>query len=362
MLDLNLSSKLDKINSDVIGSTHTNARLELKENTLEKVTGFESLVPDLVMGAVENALGFKLSGFISPLPSYINRVYELQSLDETRWIVKFYRPHRWTTEAIQEEHDFVFDCVDNEIPAIAPLKDPGGQSLFQYQGYNFAVFPKKQGRMLELNSDLDWRRVGTLIGRVHASGSKRDTQNRVILHPLESTAKDLDELGECGYISKNYQAGFIDLGKRILERIIPLFEDTEFIRIHGDCHAANILDRLDEGYMLIDFDDMVMGPPVQDLWLLMPDRVENCRRELNLFIEGYEQFREFDDTSFDLIEPLRIMRIIYFLAWCARQYDDFQFKNHFPNWGSEDFWAKEVRDLERQFTFLPKTKRSFGKY
>ncbi len=327
---------------------------------MEKVTGFDSLVPDLVFDAVENAIGLKLTGFISPLPSYINRVYELQAFDGTRWIVKFYRPHRWTLEAIQEEHEFILDCVDHEIPAIAPVINSAGESLFQQGGYNFAVFPKKQGRMLEFKSDQDWLRIGTLIGRVHAAGGMRKTEQRVVLHPLQSTVNDLKELGESGFISPNLQVNFVDLGKRILDRIVPFFEDTEFIRIHGDCHGANILDRLDEGFLLIDFDDMVMGPPVQDIWLLMPDRMENCRREMNLFIEGYEQFKEFDDLSLDLVEPLRIMRIIYFTAWCARQFDDFQFKEHFPGWGTESFWEKEIHDLEQQFTHLPKEKRSTG--
>ena len=35
---------------------------------------------------------------------------------------------------------------------------------------------------------------------------------------------------------------------------------------------------------------MMIGPAVQDLWLLLPGRVNDSRRELALLLEGYEQF------------------------------------------------------------------------
>ena len=49
-----------------------------------------------------------------------------------------------------------------------------------------------------------------------------------------------------------------------------------------------------------------------------------------------------------MIEPLRAMRMIYFLAWISRQAADFNFVSHFPGWGTEEFWRREVDDLERQ--------------
>jgi Ser/Thr protein kinase RdoA (MazF antagonist) len=100
--------------------------------------------------------------------------------------------------------------------------------------------------------------------------------------------------------------------------------------------------------MLIDFDDMVMGPPVQDIWLLLPDYAESSRKELELILEGYEAFGEFDRNSFALIEPLRFMRMIHFLAWSAKQRNDLRFQNTFPDWGGKSFWIKEVEDLRLQ--------------
>jgi Ser/Thr protein kinase RdoA (MazF antagonist) len=131
-----------------------------------------------------------------------------------------------------------------------------------------------------------------------------------------------------------------------------MFDDMEFLRIHGDLHRGNLIFRPDEGIMVIDFDDMMTAPPVQDIWMLLPDHAHLCHREINLVLDGYEQFREFDYRSLKLIEPLRIMRIIYFLAWCARQSGDNQFRRNFPDWGTENFWRKEIDDLSHQLEII----------
>jgi len=104
--------------------------------------------------------------------------------------------------------------------------------------------------------------------------------------------------------------------------------------------------------MLIDFDDMATGPAVQDLWMLLPDRLPQARAEIGLIIEGYETFHEFDDRQLHLIEPLRAMRMLYFLAWCSRQANDPNFARRFPDWGSDTFWRQQAVDLREQLDAL----------
>ena len=142
---------------------------------------------------------------------------------------------------------------------------------------------------------------------------------------------------------------FKELTFSIVDIALAEFDGIDLQRIHGDCHRANILERPDSGLMVIDFDDMVMGPPVQDIWLLLPDHANQSRHEINLILDGYEQFMEFDDRSLRLVEILRAMRLIYFLSWCSTQADDFRFKVHFPDWGSEQFWQREISDIEHQY-------------
>ncbi|MDD5520604.1 MAG: serine/threonine protein kinase [Kiritimatiellae bacterium] len=313
---------------------------------------FEHLVPDIMLNLVEQSTGLKMTGLATPLPSYINRVYEIQTMDGNRLIAKFYRPGRWSREALHDEHDFVADCAAEEIPVIAPMKLNGDQRLHEADGIYFTIFPKRYGRQLEINNDTDWLRVGRLLGRVHMVGSRRQATARTDLHPKQSTKEHVRHLLDNGYVTPRYTEEFKKITDLILDLITCLFEDIEFIRIHGDCHCGNLLDRPGEGIMIIDFDDMMVGPPVQDLWLLLPDRADKCRRELDLLLRGYEQFREFDDRSFRLIEPLRAMRIIYYLAWCSRQVNDFKFRTTYPEWGSDAFWQREVTDLSLQLQVI----------
>lgn len=313
---------------------------------------FEHLVPDIMLDAVEQALGLKMSGLATPLPSYINRVYEVQTLAGDRLIAKFYRPNRWSRKALQEEHDFVADCAAAEIPVIAPITLPGGGTIREADGIFFTLFPKRFGRQLEINNDEDWLRVGRLLGRIHVVGSAREARSRTDLHPDRSIALHVNHLIENRFVTPRHEEAFRDATSRILSMITGLFDDVEFIRIHGDCHCGNLLDRPGEGIMIIDFDDMMVGPPVQDLWLLLPDRADRCRREMDLLLRGYEQFRDFDHAAFRLIEPLRAMRIIYFLAWCSRQAHDFKFRATYPDWGTDAFWLNEVNDLGRQLQVI----------
>jgi Ser/Thr protein kinase RdoA (MazF antagonist) len=312
---------------------------------LEKKPGFSELTPDVIITAAEQATGKPFTGFASALPSYINRVYELQAKDGTRIIAKFYRPGRWTKEAIIDEHTFVLECHEAEIPVVAPMALKNGSTLAQTQGIFYALFPKRAGRPVETETVGMWQRLGGLIGRIHQVARKRTAAHRVVCLPGVSTVRYREDLLAGGLISPRQQKPFEDVTAAIFETIIPLFEICERIRIHGDCHRGNVLDRQAEGLMIIDFDDMMCGPPVQDLWLFLPDHASKCSRELNLMLEGYRQFCGFEFSSVKLIEPLRAMRMIYFIAWCSTQAGDTRFQHTFPDWGTEKFWQNEIRDL-----------------
>jgi len=324
-------------------------------------TGFTELTPDIVLSAVENATKTNLTGLITPFPSYINRVYEIETDDGDRLVAKFYRPGRWTEAALEEEHVFMRDCEAGDIPVVCPVALSAENTLGNSNGFYFSVFPKKSGRLFELNNDEDYIRAGALIGRIHSSGIIREAEHRIILDPSFSTRQDLDELLSGDLLSGNLKTDFKAVTDEILDLIIPLFEGVKKHRIHGDCHLGNILSRPGEDgsatLMIIDFDDMAMGPAMQDLWLLLPGSLSESRKELNLLIEGYEQFLPFDYSTSRLVEPLRAMRIIYFLAWCGRQIDDFQFKHNFPNWGTDKFWENEILDLKKQ---LEEIRESIG--
>ena len=310
---------------------------------------FDDLTPHLLIDGVEEFTGLRFTGLTNPMASYINRVYEIETEDNVKMIVKYYRPGRWTLDAIYDEHDFIKDCFDDEIPVVKPENLNNDSTLGIWDDFPFALYPKISGPMLEINSEEEWIRAGELIGRIHYSGAKYDAEYRMKLDPEGSTELFLENLLSGNLINDSNKKPFEEVCRKILKIITPIFSDFEKIRIHGDCHRGNIIQRPGEGLMIIDFDDMATSVPVQDLWMLLPDRLHNSGREINLLLEGYEKFREFDHKSLSLIEPLRAMRIIYFVEWCGRQSKDHQFHRRFPQWGTDIFWRNEINDLNVQY-------------
>jgi Ser/Thr protein kinase RdoA (MazF antagonist) len=141
------------------------------------------------------------------------------------------------------------------------------------------------------------------------------------------------------------------VAESILSTIEPLFADLPAHRVHGDCHPGNLLSN-SEGYFFVDFDDMVRGPAVQDVWLLIPGRDAGSLRGRDALLEGYEEMRVFDRSSLRLIEPLRALRFIHYTAWIARRWDDPAFPAAFPEFGSHGYWASETQDLEDQLGLI----------
>lgn len=81
---------------------------------------FDALTPDLIWYALES-IGIRAESGFLPLNSYENRVYQFTDEERRRFVVKFYRPQRWTDEQIQEEHDFALELEQEEIPIVRRL-------------------------------------------------------------------------------------------------------------------------------------------------------------------------------------------------------------------------------------------------
>jgi len=323
---------------------------------------FNILSPDSIAAAVEGSLGLGTDGTISAYPSYVNRVYGMRLDDETEIVAKFYRPGRWSKDSILDEHRFLRDCAEAELPVATPLTLAGGETLGELvledegaeSSFLFALFPKMGGRNFDAEADEDWLRLGAVLGRLHAVGGLREAPSRLRCDPRHLTRPLLRGLLDEGLVHPELSGEFASLCSRVLDFLEQRFEGLAYRRIHGDCHRGNILDRLGSsqgpgaGLLIIDFDDMMTGPAVQDLWLLLPDHAAQCRRELGLLVEGYESFLPFDRRELDLVEGLRFMRMVYFLAWRSRQRNDRWFRESFPDWGNKAFWTAELEDLRDQ--------------
>src|SRR5262249_13112123 len=111
---------------------------------------FFALTPERVLEAVET-LGRRATGYALALNSRQNRVYEveLEAGEETeRLVAKFYRPGRWSREAITCEHEFLRELAEEDVPVVPPL-DLGGTTLGVSGGLHYALFPRVRGRVPE---------------------------------------------------------------------------------------------------------------------------------------------------------------------------------------------------------------------
>ena len=302
------------------------------------------------------ALDIRCTNLCRPLISYINRVYELEAEDGKGLVVKFYRPGRWSQAGLQDEHDFLHELAGHEIPVVAPLILRDGSSLGSHGNIFFAVFPKKGGRSFDEYNDDQWLELGRLLGRTHSVGAMHLPKDRLTMAPDRSTRQQVDYILAGGFMPRDMQGRFKDLTDTLIHEIGPLFKNTGMIRIHGDCHFSNLIYRPDESFYLIDFDDMVVGPPVQDFWMLLPGYREDSLAEIEIFLEGYEMFRDFDMSSLRLIEPLRAMRYIHYTAWCAYQFAEDGETRVDADFGSRQYWQTEMADLADQLERIVKGK------
>jgi len=318
---------------------------------------FFELNPDLVLDTVES-LGYKTTGRVLTMNSMENRVYEVEIESDSDnpsdhfKIIKFYRPGRWTKKQIQEEHDFLADLTEFEVPVIAPIQFDG-QSLFTMKELElyFTVFNKQGGRAPDEFTNDEIEQVGRLLARLHNVGAMKDAPHRLKLTPDVYLKSNLDFLLDQKIMPSHLESSY----KSVLEQIYTLtkdrFKNISYQRIHGDCHLGNIIKRGDVFY-LIDFDDMVMGPCVQDMWLLLPGRDEYAENLRSKLIESYMTMRDFNFEELRLTETLRTLRMINYSAWIAKRYEDPAFKNAFPFFEQPSYWEGQINDLREQIYYL----------
>lgn len=311
---------------------------------------FYQLTPDFVLDAVESSLA-RTTGEYLQLNSYENRVFSVRLEDAaaTQVIAKFYRPGRWSETAIREEHAFLEELVAGGVSAVAPLKQKNGSTLSLHQGLWCAIFPKARGRMPQEFSNDDLTSLGRVLARLHNVGSERASRERPILdveHYAFPALKVIESM-----ITPVIRERYMSVAHTILDFLDEELDPRSFQRIHGDCHRGNVLQTDDPGkakeYFLIDFDDFGMGPVAQDFWMLFRRDDEDFRDEINAFLTGYTELRDFDEEELRFMEPLRGMRIIHYAAWIARRWSDPSFPQLFPQFGSDAYWFEEMQALEK---------------
>jgi Ser/Thr protein kinase RdoA (MazF antagonist) len=325
------------------------------------VAPFARLTPDLILNAVDS-LGLATSGQLLALNSYENRVFQvgLDDPDGPRAapvVVKFYRPNRWTDAQILEEHAFMAELVQAEVPAVAP-RALHERTLHHYEGFRFAVFERRGGRAPELSDRTVLERIGRFLGRLHAVGGRTAYRQRPALDIDTFGVEPSNYLLQAGWIPPDLVDVYRGVVRDAIDEARRCFERAgrfRRLRLHGDCHEGNLLwtdTGAQPGPHFVDFDDSRLGPAVQDLWMLLSGSAPDMQRQLSDLLAGYEDFAEFDSHELHLIEALRTLRLIHYSAWIARRWQDPAFPAAFPWFDSPRTWEARILELREQIAAM----------
>jgi Ser/Thr protein kinase RdoA (MazF antagonist) len=319
---------------------------------------YSGLTPDTVLDALESA-GVRGDGRLLGLNSYENRVYQVWleasegAPSQDSVVAKFYRPARWRNAQILEEHAFTLELAEDEIPVVAPLVI-GEKTLHEHAGFRFAVYPRRGGRTPELEDPktLEW--MGRFIGRIHAVGATKAFAERPALDPDSFGREPRAWLLAHDFIPEDLLEAWtsaVDLALKGVAACYARAGDVRALRLHGDCHAGNVL-WTDDGPHFVDFDDCRSGPAIQDLWMLLSGEREAMTRQLADVLAGYEDFQDFDPRELHLLEALRTLRLVHYSAWIARRWDDPAFPAAFPWFNTQRYWQDRILELKEQIALM----------
>jgi Ser/Thr protein kinase RdoA (MazF antagonist) len=313
---------------------------------------FADLRPEDILAALEE-LGFRCDGRFLALNSYENRVYQIGIEDGPPIVTKFYRPGRWSDEAILEEHAFAADLAAQEIPVV-PALEHAGTTLHHAGHHRVAVYPCYGGRAPELD-DLDLQKqLGRLVARIHLEGETARFRHRPGIDVDSYGTESMEYLLDHDFIPAENRDAYERIAELVLDGVEACYDragGTRELRLHGDFHPGNVLVRGAQLH-IVDLDDCRHGPAVQDLWMFLSGDREEQTPQLKALLEGYTAFRPFDARELHLVEALRSLRIMHYAAWLARRWMDPAFKVAFPWFDSRRYWDEHVLALREQVALM----------
>ncbi|MEQ8663000.1 MAG: serine/threonine protein kinase, partial [Gammaproteobacteria bacterium] len=179
---------------------------------------FERLTPDFILAAVESR-GHRCDGRLLALNSYENRVYQVGREDAEPLIAKFYRPGRWSDAAIAEEHAFVVELAAQDLPVVAPLAQPGGATLSDYDGFRLALYARRGGRAPELDRRDNLVIMGRYLARMHTVGRGRPFNARETITVAGFGAASVSYLA-AHWIPSDLRDAYTSITRDLLARLV----------------------------------------------------------------------------------------------------------------------------------------------
>ncbi len=318
----------------------------------DSTLAFTRLQPDDILETLDE-LGFDCNGRFLALNSYENRVYKIGVGDNDNIVVKFYRPGRWSNDAILEEHAFALELVEQEIPVVPPLSIDE-QTLFHAGLFRLAVYPCRGGRAPELDDFDALQQLGRLVARIHLIGATADFEYRPQIDVESFGIQSREYLLDEGFIPDEMRDAYASIAELVIDGIEQCGQRSgafEELRLHADFHPGNVL-VAGENFHIVDLDDARSGPAVQDLWMFLSGNRDEQTPQLTALLKGYEEFRNFDARELHLTEALRSLRIMHYAAWLARRWEDPAFKQAFPWFNTRRYWDEHVLTLREQAALM----------
>lgn len=311
---------------------------------------YQDLNPECQLDALASIGIYPETGLLA-LNSYENRVYSFIDENQRRYVVKFYRPQRWSEQQLLEEHAFTDRLLQAGLNLSSALNIEG-KTLQQFAGYYFSLFENLSARSLEVDNIDSLYDVGITLGKLHKVGAKHQFNTRPTLNIQAVISEASAGLMNCAFIPAVIKEPLFEVIGKIQSKLANAsFSSLPMIAIHGDAHASNILLKERQPYW-VDFDDCKMGPAIQDIWMLLHGDREDQQLQLAMILEGYQEEYDFDNKQLLQIQALRTMRIINYVNWINSRWTDPAFSRNFTWFTTDQYWKELLQSLQLQLTLL----------
>ena len=315
---------------------------------ISKTESFLNLDPHMILECAEKH-GFSPTGELLQLNSYENRVFDIRlepkDHQPASLIAKFYRPHRWSESTLLDEHNFEIELKGEGLSVAVPYILKNNSTVDHHNGIYYSFFEKVRGRLLQEISADDFKKIGRWIAQLHNIGETKKALSRATLGPSTDQKWTLLEM-MYPQVAPEVREDYFDLAERIFQELDDRLKNVKNIRIHGDLHRGNILES-PEGFVVVDFDDFINGPSVQDIWMLMPDENFLETSEFASLVAGYQDLRHFPTEELSLIPYLRAYRMVCYAGWILNRWHDPSFPHLFPEFGTYRYWATQTENLKK---------------
>ncbi|RBW43990.1 serine/threonine protein kinase [Psychromonas sp. B3M02] len=313
-------------------------------------TSYQQLTPECQLDALASIGIYPDTGLLA-LNSYENRVFSFTDEHQQRYVVKFYRPERWSEQQLLEDHAFCQYLSEADLQLSSPLNIEG-KTLHSFAGYYFALFENLSARTLAVDDVDSLYEVGIALGKLHKAGAQHQFKARPSLQVNETIQTAIEQLKSCEHIPDSIHSQVFETLQSLYYKITTKkLPKANMIAIHGDAHASNILLKEGQPYW-VDFDDCKMGPAIQDIWMLLNGDRNEQLLQISMILEGYQEEYEFEPEQLAYIEVLRTLRMINYAAWIHNRWQDPAFSSNFPWFITEQYWKEWLQSLQQQLVLL----------